>query len=84
MTTPVLVDDTLIAEWRATGHPYKLIAAQMAEWALKQERGTLLPLSDFFAGDIGIVASAASWVRARQFLASVGVIYRTNGPYMVA
>lgn len=84
--TPVEVNDTQIAEWRSTGHPYKVIAATMAEWALTQERGRELPANDFFAGDLGIVASASVWKRARQFLEACGVLYRyrNDGPYLVS
>jgi hypothetical protein len=81
---PVQVDDRLIAEWRSTGHPYKVIAAQIAEWAIKQEHGTVLPENGFFAGDLAIVASASAWKRAKDFLAAVGVLYRNDGLYLVA
>lgn len=74
MTTPVEVNDTQIAEWRGTNHPYKVIAAEIAEWALKQDRGTPLPGNDHFAGDLDIVASASTWKRAKPFLAAVGVL----------
>jgi hypothetical protein len=84
MTTPLEVNDTQIAEWRNTGHPYKVIAAAMAEWALTQERGTLLPDNGFFAGDLPIVASASVWKRSKAFLEAVGVLYRNEGPYLVS
>ena len=73
-----------IAEWRRPGYPYKLIAAAMVEWARTQERGTALPGNDFFAGDMDIVASEATWIRARIFLATVGVLTPLGGPYVVA
>lgn len=57
--TPVEVDGHQIAEWRDTNYPYKVIAAQIAEWATGQARGTVLPGNEFFAGDVAIVASAA-------------------------
>jgi hypothetical protein len=84
MTTPVEVNDTQIAEWRHTGHPYKVVAAEIAEWAREQDRGTLVPGNDFFAGDLGIVASASTWNRAKTFLAAVGVLYTNDGPYLVS
>jgi hypothetical protein len=37
------VTPTQIGESRRTRYPYKLVAADIAEWALKQERGTALP-----------------------------------------
>jgi hypothetical protein len=80
----VEVTDAQIAEWRNTGHPYKVIAAQIAEWALEQPRGTELPDNDHFAGDLAIVASAPTWKRAKAFLAAVGVLYVNDGPYLVA
>jgi hypothetical protein len=49
-----------------------------------QDRGTFLPGNEFFAGDIGIVASASTWKRAKVFLAAAGVIYSNDGPYQVA
>ena len=84
MTTPVEVNDTQIAEWRQTRHPYKIVAAEIAEWARKQDRGTPLPGNDFFAGDLDIVASAATWKRAKAFLAAVGVLCSNDGPYLVS
>jgi hypothetical protein len=82
--TPVEVNDTQIAEWRNTGHPYKVAAAEIAEWALRQDRGTLLPDNDQFAADLPIVASASTWKRAKAFLAAVGVLYTNDGPYLVS
>jgi hypothetical protein len=84
MTTPVEVNDTQIAEWRHTGHPYKVVAAEIAKWAREQDRGTLVPGNDFFAGDLGIVASASTWKRVKVFLETAGVLYRGDGPYQVA
>ena len=34
MTTPLEVNDAQIAEWRHTGHPYKVIAAEIDRYAL--------------------------------------------------
>ena len=84
MTTRVEVTDALIAEWRATNHPYKVVAAEIAEWALKQERGTVLPDNGFFAGDLAIVASASTWKRAKSFLKTWGVLQQGDGPWQVA
>lgn len=82
--TPLEVNDAQIAEWRATNHPYKVIAAEIAEWALKQDRGTLLPDNAHFAGDLPIGASDSTWKRAKAFLAAVGVLYLNDGPYRVS
>jgi hypothetical protein len=80
----VQVDDRLIAQWRATRYPYKLVAAAMAEWALRQERGTALPDGGFFAGDLPIVASASTWKRAKTFLVTLGVLRLGGDVYLVA
>ena len=77
------VTNAQLAEWRRTGHPYKVIASVIATWALEQERGTALPGYDYFAGDLDIVASASTWKRAKVFLRTVGVL-RGNGPFEVA
>jgi hypothetical protein len=79
----VEVTSSQIAEWRGTRHPYKIVAAQIAEWTLKQERGTELPGNDFFAGDLHIVVSRSTWQRARTFLKTVGVL-QGDAPYRVA
>lgn len=84
MSTLVEVNDAQIAQWRATNYPYKVIAAEIAKWALEQARGTELPGNDHFAGDLAIVASASTWKRAKTFLAAVGVLYSDDGPYQVA
>ena len=39
MTTRPKISDTQLAEWQASGHKYKIIAAAIAEWASKQDRG---------------------------------------------
>lgn len=80
---PDRVDAAQIANWRIQGYPYKVVAGAMAEWALKQDRGTVLPEASFFAGNLPIVASESSWTRARTFLATIGVL-NGNGPYTVA
>jgi hypothetical protein len=77
-------DDTQIAEWKASGHPYKLIAAHIAEWAKGKEHGTLLPGNEEFAGNLPIVAGPGPWKRAKALLAEHGIIYRNDGPYQVA
>lgn len=35
--TPMEVNDAQIAEWRATGHAYKVMAAEITERALRQD-----------------------------------------------
>ena len=83
--TLVDVTDAQIAEWTATGHRYKVIAAQIAEWARKQEPGTVLPNNEFFAGNLPFTASDEPWRRAKIFLAYHGIIQHDDGrPYQVA
>ncbi len=77
------VTDAHVAQWRATGYPYKVIAAEIAKWALGQPRGAFLPDDDQFAGDLDFVASASTWKRAKVFLRTVGVL-EGDGPYKVA
>ncbi len=62
------VTDAQIAAWRGTRYPYKAIAAAIAEWALEQPRGTLLPGNDYFAGDLDFVVTVKTWRRAKVFL----------------
>jgi hypothetical protein len=81
--TTAEVTGSQIAEWRRTNHPYKVVAAAIAEWALEQERGTALPDNGFFASDLPIAASASTWKRAKTFLKTVGII-KGDGPYEVA
>lgn len=56
----------------------------MAEWALRQDFGTVLPDNEFFAGDLDIAVSRSTWQRAKVFLKTVGVLYVNDGPYQVA
>jgi hypothetical protein len=46
----------------------------MADWARTHESGAEPPPDSRFAGDLDIVASPATWVRAKIFLATLGVI----------
>jgi hypothetical protein len=70
------VTEGQIRAWRDSGHPYKLIAAAVAEWAAGKERGTVLPDDGFF----GIEASGRTYQRARVFLAAQGVLEASGGP----
>ena len=80
----VEADARLIAEWRSSPHPYKVIAAAMAEWAVKHEAGVELPDDDNFAGNLPIVASDATWKRAKALLARNGVLALVDSRYVVA
>ena len=84
MSTPEQVNDAQIGEWRSNGSPYKRIAAEIAAWAREQDRGTLVPDNDHFAGDLDFVVSDSTWSRAKKFLASIGVLYTNDGPYQVS
>ena len=80
----VEADARLIAEWRSSPHPYKMIAAAMAEWALKHEAGVELPDDDNFAVNLPIVASDATWRRAKLLLVTLGVLRLGGDVYLVA
>jgi hypothetical protein len=82
----VAVTNQQLAEWRATGYTYKIIAALITEWARPQERGTQVPDDDYFSGQLDIITSASTFKRARAFLAAPaqGVLFTSDGPYMVA
>jgi hypothetical protein len=73
-----------LAEWRQRGHPYLLIAALITEWAKEQERGTAVPENDRFAEQLPIVCGSGPYKRAKRFLATQGVLWSNDGPYMVA
>jgi hypothetical protein len=76
MTAPAQPEarETLIKEWRATGYPYKVIAAEIAEWAAGRERGTVPPDDLYFEMRHGIEASASTYRRAKRFLVTQGVL----------
>jgi hypothetical protein len=74
-----MVTSIEITSWRASGHPYKLIAAAIAEWAMGRERGTVLPDNEFF----GIEGSPSTYRRAKAFLVTQGVLCTNDGPYQV-
>lgn len=73
-----------IRGWKYTGHPYKLIAAEMAEWAAGKERGTALPENDQFGRDLNATPSPSTYVRAKRFLVTQGVLETNDGPHYVA
>jgi len=68
-----------VGAWRATGHPYKLIAAAITEWAVGKERGTVLPDNKAFRID----ASATTYGRAKRFLVVQGVLNTNDGVFQV-
>jgi hypothetical protein len=73
-----------VRSWRVPGYPYKLIAAEIAEWVAGKERGTALPDSAEFGRDLDVVVSAGTYQRAKRFLAAQGVLEASGGPYHVA
>ena len=73
-----------VRSWRATGHAYKLIAAEIAEWAQGKERGTAVPDDSALGRDLDVAVSAGTCRRARRFLAAQGVLEARDGPYCVA
>lgn len=51
-------------------YPYKLLAAEMAEWADGKERGTVLPDNSVFGRDLDVVVGPSTYQRAKRFLAA--------------
>lgn len=79
------VNDELLGTWRLSGHPYKVIAAEIATWAKTQERGTAVPPESFFEPKLDfVVTSAGPWIRAKRLLEQHGVLRQIGGPYEVA
>jgi hypothetical protein len=73
-----------VRSWRYTGHPYKLIAAEIAEWAAGKERGTALPDDETFGRNLDVTVSRDTYRRARRFLVAQGVLDAGDGPCQVA
>jgi hypothetical protein len=46
----VKATDAQVTSWRGSGKTYQKIAAEIAEWASAQERGTVLSDNDVFGG----------------------------------
>lgn len=76
--------DAQVASWRGSGKSYQKIAAEIAEWASAQERGTVLPGNDVFGRKVGVEASPSTYKRAKQFLVTHGVLEANDGPFYVA
>jgi hypothetical protein len=84
MTQRAEITDAQISSWRATGHPYKLIAAEIATWARVKERGTALPDNSEFGRDLDVTVSPKTYRRAKTFLVAQGVLEASDGPHYVA
>jgi hypothetical protein len=84
MTQRVEIPDAQLRSWRATGYPYKLIAAEMAEWATGKERGSVLPADDEFGRDLDRVVGPRPFLRAKHLLERHGVLASDDGPFYVA
>jgi hypothetical protein len=78
------VTDAQIRAWQGTGHSYKLIAAEMAEWARGKERGTALPDNSKFGRDLDVAVSVDTYRQAKRFLVAAGVLETSGGPFQVA
>jgi hypothetical protein len=72
------VTEDQIRAWKGSGHPCKLIAAAVAEWAAGKERGTVLPDDGFF----GIEASGRTCKRAKTFLVAQGLLEADDAHYV--
>lgn len=51
--------DAQVTSWRGSGKTYQKIAAEIAEWARAQERGSVLPDNEVFGRKADVEASPA-------------------------
>jgi hypothetical protein len=84
MTQRVQIPDAQLRSWRATGYPYKLIAAAIVEWAADKERGTVLPDDAEFGRGLDRVVGPRPFLRAKHLLERHGVLEINEGPFYVA
>ena len=76
--------DAQVTSWRGSGKTYQKIAAEIAEWARGQERGSVLPENEVFGRKADVEASPSTFNRAMQFLVAQGVLETNDGPFYVA
>jgi hypothetical protein len=76
--------DAQVTAWRGSGKAYEKIAAEIAEWARGQERGSVLPDNEVFGRKADAEASPSTYRRAKQFLVTHGVLETNDGPFYVA
>jgi hypothetical protein len=57
----VKATDPQVASWRGSGKTYQRIAAEIAEWARAQERGSVLPDNEVFARKADVEASPSTF-----------------------
>ena len=76
--------DAQVTSWRGSGKTYQRIAAEIAEWARAQERGSVLPDNEVFGRKADVEASPSTYKRAKQFLVAHGVLEANDGPFYVA
>lgn len=76
--------DAQVTSWRGSGKAYQKIAAEIAEWARGQERGSVLPDNEVFGHQADVEASPSTYKRAKQFLVTHGVLETNDGPFYVA
>jgi hypothetical protein len=79
MIQRVQISEVQLRSWRATGYPYKLIAAEIAEWAAGKERGTALPDDAGFGRGLDRVVGPRPFLRAKHLLERHGVLERHGG-----
>jgi hypothetical protein len=80
----VKATDVQVTSWRGSGKTYQKIAAEIAEWARGQERGSVLPENEVFGRKADVEASPNTFNRAKQFLVTQGVLETNDGPFHVA
>lgn len=75
------VTDAQVTSWRGSGKKYQRIAAEIAEWARAQERGSVLPGNEVFGRKVDVEASPSTYRRAKQFLVTHAVLETNDGPF---
>jgi deferrochelatase/peroxidase EfeB len=80
----VSATEAQVTSWRGSGMAYQKIAAEIAEWARTQERGSVLPDNEVFGRKADVEASPSTYTRAKQFLVTHGVLEINHGPFCVA
>ena len=76
--------DAQVMSWRGSGKAYHKIAAEIAEWARGQERGSVLPDNEVFGHKTDVEVSPSTYKRAERFLVTHGVLEINDGPFYVA
>jgi hypothetical protein len=79
-----IITDEQVSEWRRNGAQYQQVAAYLAIWASDKPAGTLVPDDAAVMGDVDVIVTTASIARAKQLLATVGVLHQNGDDWHVA